>query len=137
MLTVVGYTKPDMRELLELKPLVYTRRQLHRFNPGKGGIRARYGGTRSLGYQRGTIVIHPKHGKCLIGGHNGEGLVSLHNPLTVKRITQTAKPSDLIKVAHSPWLLIDPTTGLKDHKRGLRLLRKQHMSHSTNLSSPG
>ncbi|WP_206682099.1 hypothetical protein, partial [Escherichia coli] len=31
-----GHTKPDLTEVIVLKPLSFCRRQLHRFNPSKG-----------------------------------------------------------------------------------------------------
>lgn len=46
----------------EFIPLRFHRRQLHRLEHAKGHIRARYGGTMSAGFKRGSIVHHPKWG---------------------------------------------------------------------------
>lgn len=101
---VGGHVQPDSTHMLLLKPLSYSRRQLHRFNPSKGGERRRYGGTMSLGYKRGTLVQHPKHGKCLIGG-NLDGRVSLHATSTLARLTQHAKPEEMQVISYSPWVV--------------------------------
>lgn len=103
---------PDLTEVLVLKPLAFTRRQLHRFNPSKGGIRSRYGGTRSLNLKKGTLVQHPKYGRCLVGGSNGTNQVSLHTTISYTRITQNAKPEDLQVISYSPWVLIGNTDPL-------------------------
>ncbi len=115
--------KPDMIHVLELKPLTHTRRQLHQFNFKKGGTRSRYGGTMSLGIQRGTLVEHVKYGKCLIGGNNGIDRVSLHSRYTVIRLTQKAKLTNLKPIAHSPWLLLDILSGCKKEKNARRYNR--------------
>ena len=94
---------PDMREVMELKPILVTRRQLHRLNPGKGGVRGRYGGTMSEGFKRGTLIFHPKFGKTYLGGNDGKGGVSLHDYATGKRLTQLAKLKDCRIIAHSSW----------------------------------
>lgn len=99
------HSKPDMKEVLILKPLLFTRRQLHRFNPVKGGTRPRYGGTVSEGLKKGTLIFHPKWGKTLLGGNNGKGGVTLNSHLTNKRLTQSAKLGDCRIVAYSPWTL--------------------------------
>lgn len=94
---------PDMREVMVLKPIQITRRQLHKFNPQKGGRRPREGGTISEGFKRGTIVLHPRHGKTYLGGNDGKGRVSLHDYVTGKRLAQNVKLEDCRIVAHSPW----------------------------------
>ena len=99
----VLHTRPEMKEVMELKPIPIVRRQLHMFNPQKGGRRSRYGGTMSEGYKKGTLVIHPKFGKTYLGGNDGKGGVSLHDYVTGKRLTQLAKLGDCKVVAHSPW----------------------------------
>ncbi|QXN70407.1 putative RRXRR domain-containing protein [Bacillus phage vB_BspM_AgentSmith] len=115
--------KPDMIHVLELKPLTHTRRQLHRLKFKKGGTRNRYGGTMSLGIQRGTLVEHVKHGKCLIGGNNGVDRVSLHSNHTARRLTKYAKLTDLQLIAHSPWLLVDRLRTCKKEKNARRYNR--------------
>lgn len=75
---VDGHKKPDNKGLLLLTPLQFHRRQLHLFQPGAGGIRRLYGGTRSLGFQRGSLVRHPKHGVAYVGG-SAKSRISLHS----------------------------------------------------------
>lgn len=115
--------KPDLTHVLVLKPLTHTRRQLHRLNFKKGGTRSRYGGTMSLGIQRGTLVEHVKYGKCLIGGNNGVDRVSLHSNISLSRLTQSAKLVDLKLIAHSPWLLVDILRSCKKEKNARRYNR--------------
>ena len=112
--------KPDLTHVLELKPLIPIRRQLHRRGFKKGGIRSRYGGTMSLGIQRGTLVKHVKHGKCLIGGNNGVDKVSLHSNISGSRFTHGVKLTDLQLIAHSPWLLVDRLRSCKKEKNARR-----------------
>jgi hypothetical protein len=87
---VEGRTMPDNTRLVCIAPLVWHRRQLHRLEPEKGGRRKPYGGTRSLGIKRGTLVKHPTYGKAYVGG-TMDGKLSLHDPQTGKRLTQSAK----------------------------------------------
>ena len=63
--SVSGAEKPDHTGFYYLAPLRFHRRQLHRLEPEKGGVRRPYGGTRSLGFKRGTLVKHPDYGLCL------------------------------------------------------------------------
>ena len=121
---------PDHTEVLVLKSLTFTRRQLHRFNPSKGGSRSRYGGTRSLHLKKGTLVSHPKRGQCLVGGSNGTNQVSLHNTISYTRITQNAKPEDLQVISYSPWVLIGNTDPLS-----VKLERRQARRNQASLRS--
>ena len=79
-----GHQTRDNTQLLCITALAWHHRQLHRLEPEKGGKRKPYGGTRSLGIKRGTLVNHPKYGKAYIGG-TMEGKLSLHAPDTGKR----------------------------------------------------
>lgn len=115
--------KPDLTHVLELKPLTHTRRQLHRLNFKKGGTRSRYGGTMSLGIQRGTLAEHVKYGKCIVGGNNGVDRVSLHSNISLRRLAQNAKLTDLQLIAHSPWLLVDILRSCKKEKNARRYNR--------------
>jgi hypothetical protein len=90
---VRGNTVPDNRRLVCMAPLVWHHRQLHRFKPERGGKRKPYGGTLSQGIKRGTLVRHPKWGNATVGG-TMDGKLSLHDPETNKRLTQTAKVTD-------------------------------------------
>jgi len=91
---VGGKENPDNKDLLVLIPLQFHRRQLHAFQPSKNGIRRVYGGTRSLGFKRGSLVKHPKHKLCYVGG-SSKGKISLHSLETGNRIYQNADQGDL------------------------------------------
>ena len=96
---VEGNKTPDNMRLVCIAPFIWHHRQLHRFQPEKGGKRKPYGGTLSQGIKRGTLVKHPKWGKATVGG-TMDGKLSLHDPETNKRLTQSAKVADcrLIKL---------------------------------------
>lgn len=87
---VEGKPKPDNTRLVCISPLSWHHRQLHRFQPAKRGKRKPYGGTLSLGIKRGTLIKHPVWGKAYVGGAM-DGKLSLHDPQTGKRLTQTAQ----------------------------------------------
>lgn len=88
--------------MMVAKPLRFHRRQLHVFQPASGGIRKQYGSTRSLGFRRGSIVNHPKFGKCLVGG-TPKGRISLHNISDNKRLCQNAKQEDVTLLCYNNW----------------------------------
>lgn len=87
---VGGAGMPEHRCLLCVTPLQWHRRQLYRFQPEVGGKRKSYGGTRSLGFTRGTLVKHPKYGRAYVGG-TLQGRLSLHALTDGKRLCQNAK----------------------------------------------
>lgn len=97
-----GDIGPDNREMLYVTPLRFHRRQLHRLQPQKGGVRSPYGGTLSMGFKRGSWVKHPKWGVCYVGGTMG-GQISLHSLETGKRLTQRAKPEDCRFLCYSSF----------------------------------
>ena len=97
-----GHVRPDNTRLLCVTPLRFHRRQLHRLQPETGGIRKPYGGTRSLGFKRGSLVKHVKLGLVYVGGFL-KNTLSLHSVATGKRLTQTAKPSDCLFLACNSW----------------------------------
>ena len=99
--SVVGGALTE-RGLYYWTPIRLHRRQLHRFQPKKGGIRAQCGRTRSMGLTRGTLVRHAKRGLSYVGG-SSKGNVSLHNIVSGKRITQTAKVLDLTILTIIRW----------------------------------
>lgn len=115
---VGGNTIPDNRRLLCIAPLVWYRRQLHRFQPEKGGKRKPYGGTLSQGIKRGTLITHPKWGRALVGG-TMDGRLSLHDPCSNERLTQTANISDctLVKLLWWRTWLIPLHPGPKKRRR--------------------
>lgn len=106
-LAVGGHDKPDNTALLFIVPLRFHRRQLHRLQSEKGGLRKPYGGTRSLGFKRGSWIKHPKYGVCYIGG-TLKGRLSLHDLQDGKRLTQSAKPEDCILLTLSSWRIRKP-----------------------------
>lgn len=99
----VGGDILENRNVFHMKPIRFHRRQLHVFNPTKGGVRKPYGGTRSLCFKRGSIVDHIKHGITYIGG-TSKGRVSLHNLSTGNRICQNAKLEDLKFICFNSYI---------------------------------
>jgi hypothetical protein len=97
-----GCGRPDTRWLLCITPLHWHRRQLHRQQAQKGGIRSPYGGTRSCGFKRGTLVQHLRYGWAIVGGAR-EGRISLHDLTSGKRLTQKANPVDCRKCVELKW----------------------------------
>jgi len=89
----VGGKVPDNKQLLLVTSLRLHRRQLHKLQPEKDGIRKLYGSTRSLGFKRGSIVRHPQYGITYIGG-NSKNRISLHSLETGIRLCRTAKIED-------------------------------------------
>ena len=102
-------TYPTCTRLWYLVPARLHRRQLHRLQASKGGVRKPYGGTRSHGLKRGTLVRHPRYGLCAIGGFDRKKqTISLHEYCTNKRLTQGARVEDcrvLTWVAWRSWLV--------------------------------
>jgi len=84
--------------LYQVEFLEYYRRQLHKQNPKKGGIRKPYGTTVSLGLPRGSTVRY--RNKLAYLGGTSKGRLSLHTIETGKRITQNAKKAD-VQMLHS------------------------------------
>lgn len=109
---VGGHLKPDNTQFLHLVPLRFHRRQLHRLQPGKGGLRKSYGGTRSLGLKRGTWVKHPKYGLCYIGGTTGNR-VSVHAMQTGKRLAENIKTQDCRILTRVSWRIQEDQVALK------------------------
>ena len=103
-------SSPVLNEsMIVAKPLRFHRRQLHVFQAAKGGVRKQYGGTRSLGFRRGSIVSHVKFGNCIVGG-TSKGRISLHNVSDNKRLCQNAKIKDVTFLCYNNWnLYFTPT----------------------------
>jgi RRXRR protein len=99
---VGGHIRPDNEAMLFVTPLQFHRRQLHWLQPERGGLRRRYGGTRSLGFKRGSLVKHPKYGVVFVGGFLKDR-ISLHSLTDGKRLTQKAKPSDCKFLTYNSW----------------------------------
>lgn len=99
---VGGHLKPDNETLLLVMPLQFHRRQLHALQPASGGVRRLYGGTRSMGLKRGSIVTHPKQGKTYVGG-TMKGRLSLHEIRDCKRLARNIKNNECRFIAYSSW----------------------------------
>lgn len=99
---VIGIEEPTTRAIYHLKQIKLYRRQLHRLQYSKGGIKKPYGGTRSLGIKRGTLVRHFKWGLASVGG-SSKNRISLHDYKTNKRLTQHAKVEDCKTLAWTPF----------------------------------
>jgi hypothetical protein len=99
---VGGHIKPDNTQLFCVSPIRLHRRQLHVLQPAKGGVRKAYGGTRSCGLKRGSLVVHSKWGVAYVGGTMA-GKISLHSTVDGKRLTQNAKPSDVRFKTYNTW----------------------------------
>jgi len=104
--------KPTNLNIMCISPIELKRRQLHRFQPAKGGERARYGSTRSCGFKRGSLVKHPQYGYCLVGGwqeHVGKKSfrkrISLHSIIDNTRLTRDANPTDCQFKSFNSWNL--------------------------------
>jgi len=110
--SVSGAEQPTCTRLWYVIPGRLYRRQLHRLQASTGGERKPYGGTRSLGLKRGTLIRHPKYGLCTVGGFDRRRqTISLHEYRTNKRLTQGAKVEacrTLTWVAFRSWLVQEP-----------------------------
>jgi len=105
VLACIGFKRgkrPENTKVLRVIPLRFHRRQLHVQLPAKGGMRKTYGGTRSLGFKRGSLVKHPKWRLSYVGG-NSKGRISLHSLETGKRLTRNVKPGDCKFLTYSSW----------------------------------
>jgi hypothetical protein len=123
--TTSGAVAPTCTRIWYGVPHRLHRRQLHRLEAQKGGIRKPYGSTRSLGFKRGTIVQHPTYGRCTVGGCDREKQrLSLHAYKTNKRVTQSAKPADcrlLTAIAFRCWLVPAKSDKQTTKKKGVAL----------------
>lgn len=95
----IGYpfkslTKED-KKMFYWTPIRVHRRQLHILQPAKGGERKRFGGTRSLGFSKGTLVRDKNDDIKYTEGYSSKNRITLCDIKTGKRITQNAKPEDL------------------------------------------
>jgi RRXRR protein len=106
---VSGATWPTCHSLWYLVPVRLHRRRLHALQPGSGGVRRPYGGTRSLGFKRGTLVRHPRYGLCAIGGEDRKrGTVTVHEYRTNKRLSRVVQTEHCLRltwVAFRTWFV--------------------------------
>jgi len=91
-----------------------SRRQLHRFEPDKKGIRTRYGGSNSLaGFKKNDVIIY-KGELARIGGYMKNKL-SLHEfNIENKRFTQSGNPTDCIKLFNQKLIYEQPAQMFKN-----------------------
>ena len=99
---VGGHVLPDNTSMLCISPIRFHRRQLHMLQFAKNGLRKSYGGTRSCGLKRGSLVDHSKWGLAYVGG-TMSGKISLHSIEDGKRLTQSAEPSELKFKTYNTW----------------------------------
>ena len=97
-----GHVQPENKNIMCLSPIQFHRRQLHYLQPSKGGVRRPYGGTRSLGFKRGSLVKHPKWGLVYVGG-TMKDRITLHSIMDGGRLCRKAKPSDCEFLTHNSW----------------------------------
>lgn len=102
---VGGHCKPDNTDVVYISPILFYKRQLHKFQFQKGDVirngRIRSGGTRSLGFTKGSLVRYVGKTKSkiqngrvyLVGGNDGSKL-SLHSTSRYERLNRTVTPSD-------------------------------------------
>jgi RRXRR protein len=85
-----------------------SRRQLHRLEPDKKGIRTRYGGSDSLnGFKKNDVVMYQGE-LARIGGYMGNRL-SLHEfDLNNKRFTQRGNPIECTKLFNQKLMYEEP-----------------------------
>lgn len=98
----LGYCIEPFKRILKIDFLRLHRRQLHALQFAKGGIRRLYGGTRSMGFKRGSWVKHIKWGLCYVGG-TSKDRISLHSLETGERLTQNANLKDCRFLTYSTW----------------------------------
>jgi len=100
---VSGFGKLDNKQLLRVVPFRFYRRQLHVMNYIKGSFRKTFGGTRSLGFKRGSLVKHPKYGVCYVGGAVQHEGLKLHSCADGKRLSHRIKPKDCTFLTYCSW----------------------------------
>ena len=96
--TIGGDAVVDNTDLMCISPIPVVRRELHRQNTQKGGVKPRYGGTTTDGLTKNTLVKHVKYGLTRISGFGKRG-ISLYS-LDGDRLCQNAKLSDCKVLTH-------------------------------------
>ena len=89
----------ENKNLVRFVPIEFHRRQLHMLQFAKGGIRKRYGGTMSLGIQKGMVCKVDNNGRYYYGyvGGNKDRRLSVHNIEDGKRVSTNTKISKVKK----------------------------------------
>jgi hypothetical protein len=97
-----GKDHPENKNIFRFVPLNFYRRQLQALQSAKHGERRSYGGTRSLGITRGTVIKHFKYGMVYVGG-NSNNRISVHDIRTGKRLAQNIKARDMEQLYITKW----------------------------------
>jgi len=95
----IGYpykslTRED-KKMFYWTPIRVHRRQLHTLQPSKGGERKRFGGTRSIGFSKGTLVQDKNNTIRYTEGYSSKNRITLCDIKTGERVSRNAKPEDL------------------------------------------
>lgn len=98
----LGHCIKPFKKILKITFQRFHRRQLHYLQYSKGGIRKPYGSSRSMGFKRGSLIVHIKRGLTYIGG-TSNGRISLHNIQTGIRLAHNIKPCDCNFLTYSSW----------------------------------
>ena len=100
----------DNTDIFCISPIPIQRRNLHREVPKKGRMRTRYGGTRCLGFTKGTLVKSSKWGLCWISGHQN-GKINLTQMSTGKqRVMQKIDSFKVLKRLNFRYKEAEETT---------------------------
>jgi hypothetical protein len=105
---VGGHTTPDNKRILRIYPIRLHRRQLHALQPDKAGQRKNYGGTRSLGFKRGSLIKNKKFGVVYVGG-TSKDRISIRSVESGKRLSQNIKVRDCKFLGYSSWRCVNPS----------------------------
>ena len=139
---VGGHLYPDYIGLTKMQRCECCRRQLHRFNPDKGGVRKRYGGTTLPGgLRKGTLVKYtPKNAKrgylALVTGHSEKTGYSLSYIDDAKRYAHNGKLECMQILHQTKWLITPPCNhgGYLSRTRSQRDLSNAPTSVKTHYS---
>ena len=111
---VGGHLYPEYIGLTKMKRYECCRRQLHLFNPDKGGVRKRYGGTTlPNNLRKGTLVKYtpkkaPRGYLTLVTGHSEKTGYSLNVLDASKRYAQNGKLERMQILHQTRWLITPP-----------------------------
>mgnify|MGYP006921298699 CR=1 FL=1 len=100
----VGGARPDNTAIYRIKRIEFGRRNLHKQNPLKGGLRRVDGGTIVLpgrgGIRKGDLLRRLKDGRLFAASGNPENGLSLHDLRSCKRVAQSIKFKRLLEFQH-------------------------------------
>ena len=96
------------------KRMQNSRRQLHRFEPNKKGIRTRYGGSNSIFPFKKNDVVFYQNDLARIGGYTKNRISLCEFNIDNKRFTQSGNPKDCIKLFNQKLIYEQPTQMFKN-----------------------